>query len=553
MVDTDCTIIEARMLMSTLYKIKNSRKNWKMKAIIRANDTRELRKENIRLKYNLQLQKEINSNIQAQLVAINRTKIARIVDHKSSLVHIALQLFLVAGLSSRAVARTLSILSAGLGIKKAPCHQTIINWVMRLTIVKMQSIPMIIVNKQRSFFNGFIWMIDISIGLGAGKILAVLALDAEHHRLSQSAPTLKNVHCVGVAVANSWAGADIANFLKKIIGIAGRPIAYLKDGGADLDKATRDLADIGLESPCIDDISHKIANLFKHEYEKNPMFALFLSACGKASKRLKQTILACLAPPKISMKARFMNLHRLVNWAEKILQHCVVGPKESGSLSEKLQLALGDLPECQEFIINFLRDAKPLMACQKIIKNNGLNQDTYAQCQQIIEVIPASSSIRIGFNTWATKHLCLSNTLKMSDIGLPVSTDQIESLFGRGKRHGTAEIKDANRIAMRLPAFCRTFTLDDAQKILKVTVKQQAELMSGTTLVKQRKQVLEHPGTLHTLANSSEIKQVELIPKSKNRENCHVTNCNIYKIDSFSGTSNNHIFPVHDPGSGVIL
>ena len=77
--------------------------------------------------------------------------------------------------------------------------------------------------------------------------------------------------------------------------------------------------------------------------------------------------------------------------------------------------------------------------------------------------------------------------------------------------------------------------------------------MSGTTLVKQRKQVLEHPGTLHTLANSSEIKQVELIPKSKNRENCHVTNCNIYKIDSFSGTSNNHIFPVHDPGSGVIL
>ena len=34
----------------------------------------------------------------------------------------------------------------------------------------------------------------------------------------------------------------------------------------------------------------------------------------------------------------------------------------------------------------------------------------------------------------------------MSDIGLPVSTDQIESLFGIGKRYDTVEIKDANHI-----------------------------------------------------------------------------------------------------------
>lgn len=46
--------------------------------------------------------------------------------------------------------------------------------------------------------------------------------------------------------------------------------------------------------------------------------------------------------------------------------------------------------------------------------------------------------------------------LGLDRIGLPVSSDPIESLFGLGKLHGTGEIKDANRIALRLPALCGT-------------------------------------------------------------------------------------------------
>src|SRR3990167_3805345 len=503
--------IISRMFMGLLYKLKNSRANWKVKAVDRATGIRELRKENNRLKQNLQDQKKETIEIKAQLDALKRNQIARVINNKASLVYLALQLFLVASISFRAVSRVLSVISAALGLRKAPSHQTIINWFTRLSILKMQSVPLIQSSTQRLFSNGFIWLVDISIGLGSGKILTVLALDVEHHNLMPGAPTLKNAHCVGVSVAESWTGEDIAQFLKKIIGILGRPIAYLKDGGADLGKAARDLAEEGFASPCIDDISHKIANLFKHEYENHPMFKIFLSACGKASKRLKQTILACLAPPKISMKTRFMNLHRLVNWADTILKHCVNESNHKGSLSEKLQIALCDIPDCKEFIINFLRDTKPLMECQKIIKNNGLNKNTYAQCQEIIDVIPAASSIRIGFNQWANQQLEIAETLGMNNIGLPVSTDQIESLFGIGKHHGTAEIKDADRIAMRLPALCGTFTLDDAEKILNITVQQQTELMSGTTLIKQRRQVLEHPDRLDILSNQSKLKQVELL------------------------------------------
>ena len=355
--------------------------------------------------------------------------------------------------------------------------------------------------------------------------------------MEPGSPTLKNVHCVGVAVAASWTGRDIADFFKKIIGTLGRPIAYLKDGGADLRCAARLLAEEGFVSPCIDDVSHKIANLVKHEYGKHPLFAVFLSTCGNVSKRLKQTILACLAPPKISMKARFMNVHRLVSWADKVLKHSVEGPAANGSLLAKLRSSLHNLPECEAFITCFIRDTKPLMACQSIIKNNGLNHDTYAQCQKLIEVIPPLSSIRIGFNEWAIQQLAIAQAIGMNNVGLPISTDQLESLFGTAKHHGTGEIKDANRIAMRLPALCGTFTMDEAKKVLDITVQQQQELMTADTLFKQRQQVLAHPGQLETLSSRSKNKQIELLPVSKNREKNDVTYCNIYVINKFKGPS----------------
>jgi hypothetical protein len=60
-------------------------------------------------------------------------------------------------------------------------------------------------------------MVDASIGLGAGKILAVLAVKADHYSVKGSAPSLKDVHCIAVGVAASWTGEAIAEFLLKSV------------------------------------------------------------------------------------------------------------------------------------------------------------------------------------------------------------------------------------------------------------------------------------------------------------------------------------------------
>ena len=114
-------------------------------------------------------------------------------------------------------------------------------------------------------------------------------------------------------MAESWTGERLPTLLDRLIAQMGRPAAYLKDGGSDLHKAADLLEARGLGSPCIDDISHAAAGMLKHYYQHHPAFERFLSACGRVSGKLKQTLLACLAPPTVRTKARFMNVHRLVH------------------------------------------------------------------------------------------------------------------------------------------------------------------------------------------------------------------------------------------------
>lgn len=251
-----------------------------------------------------------------------------------------------------------------------------------------------------------------------------------------------------------------------------------------------------------------------------PMFdscnkAEFIRTCGQVSKRLKQSILGCLAPPKVSTKARFMNLHRLVTWASRLLKLSPKGRAKKGSLLQKLRDGFDQLPQCKTFIEDFLLDAEPLLACQEILKNKGLSKKSVDQCRPIINRIP-TTSIREGFTDWLESHLLMANQLGLDQQGMPISSDCIESLFGVAKRHGTGEIKDANRIAIRIPALCGVPTWQEAENVLKITVKEQQEgVGKSSSLIRQRREVLQQCGSLEKITEDEAKPNVELIAGSK--------------------------------------
>jgi len=423
--------------------LSNAENRYNRKEIKRVKRERDKYKQDLKI-----AQKEIDA-LKAQQTALS----ARVIDDKTTLVFMVLLLYIVARISFRGIARVLSVLSVYLGLTiKTPCTQTVINWVNRYSIARMQGLHTPIEGMTACLFpKGYILILDASIGLGKGKILTLLALDIEHYiKNPMNAPSLKQVKCIAVSVSHSWTGEKIASLLEKVIAQIGKPEGYLKDGGTDLGKAVRLLNEKGMGSVSIDDISHYIANLLKHEYSKHPCFEIFTSTCGKVSKNLKQTILACLAPPKIGTKARFMNVYRLFTWANSLLAQSPRGRAAKGSLLEKLRGSMDRLPECKSFINDFLLDAGPLITCQTLLKNKGMSQQTLSECRPIINSIP-NAYIRENFINWMEQQLKTAVTLGMDQHGLPVCSDCIESLFGVAKRHGTGEVKDANRIAARIP------------------------------------------------------------------------------------------------------
>lgn len=145
------------------------------------------------------------------------------------------------------------------------------------------------------------------------------------------APSLHHVHCIAVSVADAWTGDTIAEMLKRLIATLGRPAASLKDRGSARHKAVDVLAEHGLASPCIDDISPAAAGMLKRSYQHHPAFERFVSACGRVAGKLQPTLLACVAPPTVRTKARFMHVHRLVTWAERLLQLSPPGGAKAGS------------------------------------------------------------------------------------------------------------------------------------------------------------------------------------------------------------------------------
>src|SRR6266567_4930095 len=252
----------------------------------------------------------------------------------------------------------------------------------------------------------------------------------------------------------------------------GRPAAYLKDGGSDLHKAAALLEDDGLGSPCLDDISHAAAGLLKRTYQSHPAFERLVSACGRASGKLKQTLLACLAPPTVRTKARFMNVHRLFTWADRVLELSPPGGAKSGSMLAKLRAALGDLPECKALIKRFQGDAGALLDCQEILKTKGLSPATLAQCKPLIDAMP-TAALRLALTAYLEYELESAATLGLEQVGLPISSDAIEALFGVAKRHGVGETQDADRMALRFPAFCGMPTREEAEQVLEVSVARQ--------------------------------------------------------------------------------
>jgi hypothetical protein len=113
----------------------------------------------------------------------------------------------------------------------------------------------------------------------------------------------------------------IAEKLNKLTKCVGNPIQIVSDRGSDIKKGI----DLYIEeNPGIIatyDVTHKMANLLKKELLTDEIFQDFLRQCSLTRRKVQQTKLYFLIPPKQRSKARYHNVDILIEWAMKVINY----------------------------------------------------------------------------------------------------------------------------------------------------------------------------------------------------------------------------------------
>ena len=194
--------------MSPWSTVRHSPTPWTHTAPPRAAHDRSRRKPLSRVKTARDRATPARKEAQARRRQREAQRQGRAVQPQVDLVVCALQRCFVARRGFRAVSRVLSLLAVALGSKTAPCPHTSINGVTRRARVRLQAARLLpgFPVSQAPFSHGWIGMLDVRITLGAGTIVAVWALDAQHAQRTPAAPGLPQGPGLAGSVAASGTG-----------------------------------------------------------------------------------------------------------------------------------------------------------------------------------------------------------------------------------------------------------------------------------------------------------------------------------------------------------
>lgn len=344
-----------------------------------------------------------------------------------------------------------------------PHFTSVINWTLRCGLARLQGVA--------PGAEPWIAIIDASIDIGLSKVMVVLRVPLDALARRGSAVTLEDCEVVGLKVGPTFNSMSVADLLEETFTKAGTPVAILKDGGSDLaggDRLWRSRSGTGTVK-VVEDIGHVAANALKHEFERSNAFLRFMTYVRSAAAKLWQSDVAFLAPPRLRTKGRFQSITRLARWADRLRP--LLGGKgraDKGTLADRLRRLAGGLAPHNAFLERFTLTCEVVEKCLEIFKNKGMNQSSYRKAIAELARLPRTSGVRKRFERWCRRQLSIQARLGVGQMPLLVSSDILESLFGKIKvvlaRNPKSEF---NRTVLALPLLCGKLTSANVEQGLR--------------------------------------------------------------------------------------
>ena len=135
---------------------------------------------------------------------------------------------------------------------------------------------------------------------------------------------------------------------------------------------------------------------------------------------------------------------------------------------EKLRATMPDFLSLEPFIEKFSQTMESVNRVLELLKNQGLNEETYQSTRDLLTALP-EVKVKETILEWLAQQMAIQRILGSGeDIPLLVSSDIIESLFGKFKyameRCPSLEI---NRSTLLIPALCGHLERDSIAELLR--------------------------------------------------------------------------------------
>lgn len=393
---------------------------------------RELRKRLDEQAQRLQALEQELATLRDQLVQLPHDP--KLPHHSFGAKMIAMCCNLAMAVGFRAAEKALKILWEFFGLNdELPVFETIRTWLMRMGVAR------VLFNKQQMKEGTVVWFADHSCKVGTEKALAILGLRVED--LPPPGEPLKHEDLVTLLVTTgeSWKREDVAQQYEALIEDIGPPLAINSDEAVELQEPASALENRGKPVLVQTDPKHKLANIIKSVIGGDERFEKFQKQLGQTRSFIQQTELSHFTPPKQRTKARFMNLHSTLRWATMVLWHLSV-PQSAARANisrQRMNDKLGWLRSFRRDIARWNRCLAVVRTTLKFLNEQGLSAGSSRRLKtklNQLELCAASRTVverTLVFISESEKNL---KSLKQPGLRVPMSTEVLESVFGRYKQ-----------------------------------------------------------------------------------------------------------------------
>lgn len=379
-----------------------------------------------------------------------------------TVVRLALDLVLDAGVSMRGAAASLALVSSRFGLDvEMPSFGAVRSWLLRVGCYALTCVlPM----------GDWALLIDHTVQIGPCKLLVILGCPQSAAALGERPLRQSDLHLVGLSLMEHSRDETVAAELEQAKARVGTVRQIVSDNGSDLNGGVALFQQKHAGVAHVHDVAHVAANVLKQRRNRDASWPAFVAQLAQAGAKVRQTREAYLRPPTVRAKARFMNVAPTLRFASRVLTLL-----DTGKASVRTEESYGWLREERVALANWQSEQAVVESALTHLRTHGISQTAAEKLDAVwskLDWTPGAREVAARLRTAVR----VEGAQAKPGESLLASTEVLESVFGKLKRLEGSYANDGfTGLTLALGAVVGATTEERTREALEAVPKKVAE------------------------------------------------------------------------------